>query len=246
MNIVFLMGGEDINDKVDTYPVYMAETSKEIVIEKQISNYKKMGPEKMVFCVRKNDIKKFNVVNVIRQSIEKFTCVEICGSTAGSICTALLAAEHIDNDSELVLVAIDELIEADPVQILDEFRTKNCDAGVVSFHSVHPRYSFARLDGAGNVCEVAEKNPISKNALASFYYFREGRDFIECAKNVVRKDSRTNNAFYISQAVNEMILHQKMVGIHHIPNNDFYPLKTASQIAQYMMEYQRRKYGMES
>lgn len=241
MNIVFLMGGGNIDHKDDTYPIYMAEMNEEIILEKQIAHYRKMNPDKMVFCVRKGDIKNFNADSVIRQSAEKAVCIEVCGMTAGSVCTALLASEHIDNDHELVLVAIDELIETDPVQMLEAFRNEQCDAGVVSFRSVHPRYSFARTDSSGHVCEVAEKKPVSKNALASFYYFKRGHDFIECAKSVIRKDSKVNNDFYISQTMNEMILRQKRIGIHHIANNDFHPLKTEMQLAQYMLDLKEQR-----
>jgi len=241
MNIVFLMGGKNIDHKDDAYPVYMAEMDEEIVIEKQVSRYRKMCPSKMVFCVREEDIKNFNADSVIRQSAENAICVEISGATAGSVCTALLAAEYIDNDEELVLVSIDELICADPVRMIDSFRGEECDAGVVCFRSVHPRYSFARTDEDGHVCEVVEKNPVSKNALASFYYFRSGRDFIECAKSVVRKDNRVNDSFYISQTMNEMILRRKRIGLHRISNEDFHPLKTEMQLAQYMLELKEQR-----
>lgn len=241
MNIVFLMGGDNINSDDYNYPIYMAEINGEIILEKQISQYKKVSEGKMLFCLRKKDIKNFNADRVIQESTEKALCVEICGITAGSICTALLASEYIDNNEELLLVAIDELVDSDPVAIIDSFRRKKLDGGVVSFRSVHPRYSFSRVDNEGLVCEVAEKKPISKNALASFYYFKTGHDFVECAKSVVRKDSRVNNKFYISQAINEMILRQKRIGMHSINNNDFHPLKTEIQLAQYMLELKEQR-----
>jgi len=241
MNIVFLMGGGNIDHKDDSYPIYMAEMNEEIILEKQIAHYRKMNPGKMVFCVRKEDVKNFNADSVIQKSAEKAVCVEICGMTAGSVCTALLASEHIDNDEELVLVSIDELIESDLVKMIDSFREEKCDAGVVSFRSVHPRYSFARTDSTGLVCEVAEKKPVSKNALASFYYFKSGHDFVKCAKSVVRKDVKVNDDFYISQTMNEMILRQKRIGIHHVANQDFHPLKTEMQLAQYMLELKEQR-----
>lgn len=241
MNIVFLMGGEKVDLRDQTYPIYMAEMNEEIILEKQIGYYDRLSPTKMIFCVKKEDIKNFSADNVIHQSAKNSICVEVGGTTAGSVCTALLASEHIDNDDELVLVAIDELIEADPVRTITAFRSEDCDAGVVSFRSVHPRYSFARTDGDGKVCEVAEKKPISKNALASFYYFKKGCDFVECAKSVVRKDSKVNNGFYISQTMNEMILRQRRVGIHRVSNSEFHPLKTEMQLAQYMLDLKEQR-----
>jgi dTDP-glucose pyrophosphorylase len=138
-------------------------------------------------------------------------------------------------------MAIDDFIEDDGRHILQYFRKQKSDAGIVSFTSVHPRYSFARLDDAGNVVEVAEKQPISKNALASFYYFRRGTEFVECAKNVIRKDNPIHNSFYISQTLNEMILNLKKVSMYKIPNDIFHPLKTEVQLAQYLEEFKERK-----
>ena len=53
------------------------------------------------------------------------------------------------------------------------------DGGVIVFDSVHPRWSFVRVDKAGFVIETAEKRPISRLATAGFYYFRRGADFVD-------------------------------------------------------------------
>lgn len=242
MNVVFLMGNKKSADDCDSsYPIYMTEINEEIILEKQISHCKKINPDKMIFCIQKEDIKNFNVDRMIEQSLEQFICITIYGQTSGSVCTALLAAEHIDKNEELILVSIDEMIDKNPVDILNFFRNKNCDAGVVSFRSVHPRYSFVRIGADECACEVDEKNPISKNALASFYYFKNGCDFVDCAKNVIRKDNRTKGSFYVSQTMNEMILRQKNVGVYSIPRSDFHPLKTEIQMAQYMMKLKEHR-----
>lgn len=244
MKIVVLMGGENLDIKSERYPLYMTEFNEELVLERQIAGLQKLSPRELIFCVRSTDIRNFNVDDVIRQTADNALCVQVAGPTAGSVCTALLAAEHIDENEEIVLVAADELIDADLVGIVEAFRARNCDAGVLSFRSVHPRYSFALLDADGDVCEVAEKKPISKHALASFYYFRSGRDFVRSALNVVRKDRKINNAFYISQTINEMILRHAKVGIEFIKNDTFHPLKTEMQLAQYITQLNDQKEGL--
>ncbi len=239
MKIVFLMGGETSSE--ESYPLYMAEMNDEIILERQIRYFDDLKPQSLLFCVKQEDVKKYNAQAVIAQSSDKAICIEINGTTAGSVCTALLAAEHIDNNEEVVLVAVDEMIDSPLQPIVDYFRAQQCDAGVVAFKSVHPRYSFAAADAHAQVYEVAEKRPISKDALASFYYFKHGRDFVACAQDVIRKDNRTNGAFYISQTMNEMILRQKKVGLHRISNQQFHPLKTKMQFAQYMLEIKEQR-----
>jgi dTDP-glucose pyrophosphorylase len=244
MKIVVLMGGENLDIKSERYPLYMTEFNEELVLERQIAGLQKLAPREIIFCVRSADIRNFNVDDVIRQTTDNGLCVEVAGPTAGSVCTALLAAEHIDENEEIVLVAADELIEADLAGIVKAFSARDCDAGVLAFRSVHPRYSFALLDQDGDVCEVAEKRPISKHALVSFYYFRSGKDFVRAALNVVRKDRKINNAFYLSQTINEMILRHAKVGIEFIGNDSFHPLKTEMQLAQYISQLNDHKEGL--
>ena len=41
----------------------------------------------------------------------------------------------------------------------------SCDAGVITFESVHPRWSYVRLDSENRVTETAEKRPISNSRI---------------------------------------------------------------------------------
>jgi hypothetical protein len=63
----------------------------------------------------------------------------------------------------------------------------------------------------------------------------------ECAKNVLRKDHKINDRFYLSQVINEIILGQKPVGLFEIPNSKYHPLKNEMQLAQYLAEYRALK-----
>lgn len=241
MKVLFLMGGEKVEHKDGKYPLYMAEINEKLVLEKQTEYLSELRPSQVLFCVKSEDVKDFHVDDVIRQAVPNSTCITINNKTQGAVCSALLAAEHIDNGEELIVMAIDDFIDDSGKKILDYFKEQNCDAGVVSFTSVHPRYSFAKVDNDGMVSELAEKRPISKNALASFYYFKKGSDFVNSAKDVIRKDNPVNNAFYLSQTINEMILKQKKVGMYKIDNAKFHPLKSEMQLAQYMLQLKEEK-----
>ncbi len=46
---------------------------------------------------------------------------------------------------------------------------------MVTFESLHPRWSFVRRGGNGLVSEAAEKRVISRDAIAGFYYYRTGK-----------------------------------------------------------------------
>lgn len=243
MKIVILMSGGKFEEVEGQYPLYMTEIDGQMILQKQINYCQAMNPTQIICCVKSEEIKQFHVDDVIHQCGENMVCVPVNRATAGSVCTALLAAEYIDGDEEVILMAIDDLLEEDGLSILESFRMDGDDAGVVSFRSIHPRYSFAKVDVSGKLSEVAEKQPISKHALASFYYFKKAKDFLEAAKSVIRKDTKINGSFYISQTLNELILGQKSIGLRQISSEKFHPLKSKMQLARYVMEYKENQVG---
>jgi dTDP-glucose pyrophosphorylase len=94
---------------------------------------------------------------------------------------------------------------------------------------LHPRYSFVRLDSEGRVIEAAEKNPISPHAIAGVYWFRSGSLFVSAAKDMIRKDARVNDKFFISPSLNELVLQHKKINAYRIEPAQYRPLKTQSQ-----------------
>ncbi|GHT08796.1 hypothetical protein FACS1894139_18810 [Planctomycetales bacterium] len=159
MQIMLLMGSSRITINHEEYPLYLTEIDEKLILERQISYCKNLLPAKFLFCVNTGDIKFFHVDSIINQIAPDSEIIPVNGATKGAICTALLGATHINNDDELILLGVDDFVEDSGKEILTYFHKNHSDAGVVSFNSVHPRYSFARTDHNDNVTEVAEKSP---------------------------------------------------------------------------------------
>ena len=53
--------------------------------------------------------------------------------------------------------------------------------------------------------EVAEKNPISDNATVGYYYWKHGSDFVKYAEQMIERDIRVNNEFYVCPVFNQAI-----------------------------------------
>lgn len=217
MNILFLMGGNSDKNKED-YPLYLTEVKGKTILEKQIESAEALHPESIIFCMKETEIKQYSTDSVISQLVPNAKIIPITGMTKGAICTALLASEYVDTDEELLIMAIDDFMDASGLAIIDEFRNNHAD---------------------GEPTQFSEKTPISRHALISFYYFKCGSDFIACAKDVIRKDRLINGNFYISQSLNEMILRQKHIMVKEIESAQFHPLKTEHQLAEYIMEYNK-------
>ena len=68
-----------------------------------------------------------------------------------------------------------------------------------------PKWSFIKYDDEGNVTMVREKEVISNEATVGIYNYRHGRDFVKFAHQMIDKNIRVNNEFYVAPVYNEMI-----------------------------------------
>jgi len=160
-----------------------------------------------IFLIRKAHVEKYSGLLDTLQRITNGNCeyVIVDTLTEGAACTALLAEEYIDNDEDLLIANSDQFIEYE-VQNFNMLRNlTNVDAIVFTFNAVHPKWSFVKTNSRGYATEVAEKRPISNIATCGIYWYRKGSDFVKYAKQMIQKDIRVNNEFYIAPVYNELI-----------------------------------------
>jgi len=66
------------------------------------------------------------------------------------------------------------------------------------------------------VTEVAEKKVISENATVGIYFWKKGSDYVKYAKQMINKNIRVNNEFYVCPVFNEAIKDNKVIKIKKI------------------------------
>lgn len=232
MNVLILAAGYEYHtEKRDGYPLLLAEVDGVMLIERLLHNCLRLKPSQIICAVREEDITHCHIDNVIKLIAPDSHILEISKPTKGAACTALLAIEQMNLDDELLIMNAGDLVKTDLTDIIDSFRKNKADGGMIVFDSLHPRYSFVRIDEDNHVLEVAEKRPISRNATAGLYWFRKASDFIECCKSMIVKDAHVNGRFYISPVFNEMILAQKTIVATKITQRDYHPIKSDKQIS---------------
>jgi dTDP-glucose pyrophosphorylase len=162
--------------------------------------------------------------------------VQVDGVTEGAACTTLLAKKYIDNDEPLLIANSDQFVEWDSNEFMYSMTADNVDGGILTFKATHPKWSFAKLGDDGFVSEVAEKKPISDIATVGVYYWKKGSDYIKYAEQMVKKDIRTNNEFYVCPVYNESILDGKKIRIFNI--NKMWGLGTPEDLDAYLKNYE--------
>jgi NDP-sugar pyrophosphorylase family protein len=234
MNVMILAAGTTpANLDTPAYPLCLSELGGTPLIELQIASCQALGKVNFHFAFNNEEIRRFHLDKIVELLAPSSNILSVQQSTKGAACTALLAVGEIDNQDELLILNGNELLDIDFIEILTFFRNSAFGAGVVTFPSIHPRYSFVRLNTEGLVIEAAEKNPISRHATVGFYWFARGQDFVKAAKNMIRKDALVGEAFYICPALNELVLDQVKIGHFEIEAAKYYPLKTEHQVHKF-------------
>ena len=158
-----------------------------------------------IYVVQKSHYEKYNLKSLLNLISPGCAIVQVEGVTEGAACTTLLAKEYINNDEPLLIANSDQYIDWDSNEFMYSMTADEIDGGILTFTATHPKWSFAKLDQDGFVCEVAEKKPISNIATAGIYYWKKGSDYVRLAEQMITKDVRTNNEFYVCPVFNEAI-----------------------------------------
>lgn len=227
--IVLVLGAGPASD--DLPPLLLLENNGQLLVERLAQACLPLAT-RLVFAARQADITRHRIDRVIGLAAPNAEIVAINGDTSGAACTALLCIRSIRADSELLVLSGNEFVDIDFEAVIDGFRARRLDAGIVVFPSIHPRYAHVRLEDS-LVVEASEKHPISRNASAGFTWFRRGADFVAAAQDMIRNDAHVDGRFFISLTLNELVLKGRRIGVHPIEARHYYPLKSLRQMNQF-------------
>jgi dTDP-glucose pyrophosphorylase len=158
-----------------------------------------------IFIVQKKHLEQYNVSYMLNLIAPGCDIVEIDGMTDGAARTTLLARHLIDSDRQLVIANSDQYIEWDSSAFMYAMQSDGVDGGILTFNSVHPKWSYARVDDNGWITEVVEKMPISSHATCGIYYVKRGSDYVKYAQQMIDKNIRYNGEVYVAPSFTEAI-----------------------------------------
>ena len=188
-----------------------------------------------IFIIQKEHQKKYNIKSVLNILKPNCKIIELDGITEGAACTTLLAKKYINNSDPLIIANSDQYINWNSSEALYDFNSKNLDGAILTFKAIHPKWSYAKCDENGFVSEVAEKKVISKNATVGVYYWKHGSDYVASAENMIKKNIRVNNEFYVCPVYNEFLKKNKKIKIHNI--NEMWGIGTPEDLQNFIQNY---------
>lgn len=190
-----------------------------------------------IFIVRKEHCEKYNLRQLLGVISPNCKIVEVDHLTEGAACTTLLAKEFIDNDEPLLIANSDQFVEWDSNEFMYSMMCDKIDGGILTFDNTHPKWSYVRLDDNGFVTEVKEKEVISNEATVGIYYWQRGSDYVKYAEQMIAKNVRVNNEFYVCPVYNEALQDGKKVKIFHI--DKMWGLGTPEDLTYFQEHYKQ-------
>jgi NDP-sugar pyrophosphorylase family protein len=217
------------------FPKPLIEVAGRPMIELVVNQLKnQFSDPKFIFVIDREGARAFSIDRVCELAGGSGTrVIERMGQTSGALCSCLLAIGALDPRAPLVISNSDQIISADFAAQLDCFERAKVDAGVVTFDSIHPRWSYV-MDAVDNrVAQTFEKKVVSRRAIAGLYYFREAGKFLNAAKKVILNDVNVDGLFFISSAINQCILNGDDVMYTTIDERQYHSFYSPSRIAEF-------------
>lgn len=235
MQILVPLAGKSDFFSPDQYyfPKPLIEVGGVPMIERVIENLKTIGSDpQFIFIVQQSDIARFSLdktLNILTGG--QCRIIGLRSPTRGALCSALMAIDMVDPQQPIIVSNGDQIIDVDFSRVFAKFQS--ADAGIIVFPSVHPRWSYAQVDAEGYVIQAAEKDVISRSAIAGLYYFKSAQLFMDCAAACLEKDSNVGGIYYTSYCLNEVILSGGRVISFDIETGNYYSLYSPEKIRSF-------------
>lgn len=182
------------------------------------------------------DFSKHRVVAVVQAGFPQIYNVQnvylghVTDGAARSVLLGIHTAQ-LPLDDPLLIVNSDQLVDFD----FDDFvrSVSDADGAMIVFPAANPAWSYAEINGLGQVVRVAEKDPISGWATAGFYWWKRTGDFVHCANEMMVNNERVNNEFYVAPVYNSAIREGALVVPYKVEASAHHSLGTPEALREY-------------
>jgi hypothetical protein len=134
-----------------------------------------------------------------------------------------MAAGDVVADQPLVIAAGDSCILGGIQEHVSTLLGWGVSAGTIAFKSDDPRWSYLAVNSSNVVTQIAEKSVIGPLATTGVFFFRRGSDFLEAAEWCLVNSAHHRNQYYVSTALNQLLVAGHSVSFVEIPREDYIP-----------------------
>lgn len=169
---------------------------------------------RFIYICQQQHLEKYGLAEKLESLAPGCVIIPIDYITEGAACTVLLAEQYINSDDALMIANSDQYVDIDInayIAAMDGY-----DGLIMTMPSNHPKWSYIKFNAQRLVTMVREKELISNEATVGIYNYKHGSDFVKFAHQMIDKDIRVNNEFYVAPVYNEMIESGKKITFYNV------------------------------
>jgi NDP-sugar pyrophosphorylase family protein len=197
------------------YPKPLIKVCGKPMIELVVDNLKPNRKHRFIFICQTEHLNRHPLKNFLETKVPGCIVIGVNKVTDGAACTVLLAKELINNTDQLMIANCDQYINADINEYLDRL-SPDKDGLIMTMKETSDKWSYIELNSKNEITRVVEKEVISDEATIGIYNFKHGADFVNAAEDMIVKNLRVNNEFYVAPAYNQMINNGKKIDYFNI------------------------------
>ena len=206
------------------------------IINLVIENLSTINPDiEFIFVVLSEECRAFSLDSIFQLATNnRCQTIELRKQTKGSLCSCLMAIDCFNDERPLIITTADQIFDLDDLsKVIENFQNRGLDAGVISFETIHPRWSYIRVEEERILEAAPPGKVISRNAIAGFLYFARGKDYAAAAMESVYYGAETNGYYHNAPALNQLILKGMKLGQYKIPSDFYHSFHSPQKIADY-------------
>lgn len=205
LNIVVPMAGRGSRfaEAGYTLPKPLIDIHGHPMIEYVTCNIRPKCEHRFIYICQKEHLEKYDLKSKLEHIAPGCVIVTVDHITEGAACTVLLAEHYINNDDPMMIANSDQYVDTDINYYLAAMG--NHDGLIMTMPANDPKWSYIKYDEKRLVTLVREKEVISNEATVGIYNYQRGKDFVKYAHQMIEKNIRVNNEFYVAPVYNEMI-----------------------------------------
>lgn len=171
--------------------------------------------DQWIFICRSSHITDYNIDKKLNKYFPGALVLPVDHLTEGQASTCLLARDYLLPNDQLTIGTCDNSMEYNQEKY--EQLIKNNDALVWTFRNnsavlQNPKmYGWVKVNESGVSTGVSCKEPISNDplndhAVMGTFSFKKAEYFLECGDEMIRKNRRINNEYYLDVILDECVL----------------------------------------
>lgn len=239
-----------------TTPKPLIEVDGKPIIQHIVNQFDPENDEFIFICNEKH-FKETNIKNILLSICKNSKIHVIPGHKLGPVHTVLAIQNYIEDDEGYIINYCDFSWRWNYKEFLKQMRESNCDASIIGYKGFHPHllipknlYASMRVNDNFYLEEIREKFSFTPNKMDCFqssgtHYFSKGSLIKKYFNQLVQKNIKVNDEFFVSLVFEEMRKDNKSILVHEI--STFLQWGTPEDLADYnyWATYFRNPHGPE-